>query len=142
MEKLTVERTIWVDAPTERVWQAITQPKHLEQWFAPGCPWEIPALKVGERIKFYNTPTEILQATIEVVDPPKQFTLRWHDDPTYPDSNMVTTFSLRPENGGTRATIIESGYETLPEHIRQQHMAMAGEGYTASMEALKSFTEN
>ena len=83
MEQLVVERTIWIAAPRERVWRAITEPQQLEQWYATGCPWEIPALQVGATVKFYNTDTDVQLAMIEVVAPPHQFTLRWQ--PNQPD---------------------------------------------------------
>jgi uncharacterized protein YndB with AHSA1/START domain len=35
MEKLVVERSIWIAAPRERVWQAVTDPEQLAQWFLP-----------------------------------------------------------------------------------------------------------
>ncbi len=70
METIAVERTIWINAPRERVWQAITDPKQLSQWYAPGCPWEIPTLQAGAAIKFYNTDTDIQPGIIAVVDPP------------------------------------------------------------------------
>jgi uncharacterized protein YndB with AHSA1/START domain len=44
---LAAERTIWIDAPRERVWRAITTPEQLNQWYAPGSTWEIPTLRMG-----------------------------------------------------------------------------------------------
>jgi uncharacterized protein YndB with AHSA1/START domain len=35
MEQIKVEHTIWIDAPRERVWQAITDPANLAQWLLP-----------------------------------------------------------------------------------------------------------
>jgi uncharacterized protein YndB with AHSA1/START domain len=141
MEKLVVERTIWIAAPRERVWPAITEPAQLERWYAPGCPWKIPALQVGATATFYNTATETLLATLEVVDPLRQFTLRWQPEALYPDTTLVTTFLLEEENGGTRVTITEAGYETLPEEIRQKRFDETGEGYGISMENLKAYVE-
>jgi uncharacterized protein YndB with AHSA1/START domain len=141
MAKLTVERSIWVAVPRERVWLAITEPAQLERWFAPGCPWAIPALQVGATATFYNTATEPLLATIEVVDPPRQFTLRWQPEASYPATTLVTTFLLEAENEGTRVTITEAGYETLPEEIRRQRFDETTEGYSMSMENLKAYLE-
>jgi uncharacterized protein YndB with AHSA1/START domain len=141
MEKLTVERSIWIAAPRERVWSAITEPAQLERWFAPGCPWEIPALQVGATATFYNTVTETLLAIIKVVNPPRQFTLRWQPEASYPATTLVTTFLLEAENGGTRITITEAGYETLPEDIRQKRFEETSRGYGMSIESLKAYVE-
>lgn len=105
MEAIAVEHSIWIAAPRERVWQAITQPEQLEQWYAVGCPWEIPSLKTGAGVKFYNTPTDILLANIEAVDPPGRLNLRWQPDDMYPDVALINTFLLAEENSGTRITV-------------------------------------
>ena len=143
MEKIAVERTIWINAPRERVWNAVTQPEHLNQWYATFYHWDIPALNVGTTVKFYNkdNPADMQIATIEVVDPPCQFTVRWQPDKEYPEMTLVTSFMLDEENGGTRATISESGYESLPAEVRQQWLDATGGGYTLSMENLKAYAE-
>jgi uncharacterized protein YndB with AHSA1/START domain len=139
MAKLTVERSIWIAAPRERVWQAVTEPAHLEQWYAVGCPWEIPALEAGATVKFHNTSTEILSASIEVVDPPCQLTLRWAPEPD--GTLIVTSFLLANENGGTRMTVTESGYDSMPEGERHKRADETGAGYAMSIENLKAYVE-
>jgi len=143
MEKIAVERSIWIDAPTERVWQAVTEPEQLNRWYATFYHWDIPALRVGETVKFFNkdNPSDVQVATIHVVDPPREFTLRWEPNPQYPEVTLVTSFLLQAENGGTRATILESGYENMPIAERQAWLDATGEGYTMSMENLKAHLE-
>lgn len=96
-------------------------------------------------MKFYNKApekhTDLQIATIEVVDPPRQFTLRWHSSQEYPAVSLVTTFLLVEENGGTRVTHHESGYESIPAAERQQWLDATGAGYTLSMENLKAHLE-
>jgi uncharacterized protein YndB with AHSA1/START domain len=139
VEALTIRRAVWVAAPPERVWSAITEPKQLEQWYAVGCPWEIPALQVGAQVRFYNTPADIVNATIEVVDPPRQFSLRWEPEPS--GALLRTAFTLSAENGGTHVTISESGYEGLPASERQSRFDQVSEGYHMTMENLKAYLE-
>ena len=95
MEKISVERSIWIEAPIERAWRAITDAAQLEQWFAPGCRWEIEALQIGATVKFYNTPDDVILHTIVVLDPARQFALRWFEQENMP---MLTTFLLTEEN--------------------------------------------
>jgi uncharacterized protein YndB with AHSA1/START domain len=141
METIAVERSIWIAAPRERVWRAITDPEQLTQWYAPGCPWDIPALQVGATVTFYNTDTDIQRGTIEVVAPPHQLTLRWQPDQTYPATTLVTTFLLAEEHSGTQVTIIEAGYESLPENVRQHRLDETAQGYGESLELLKVYLE-
>jgi uncharacterized protein YndB with AHSA1/START domain len=143
METLAVERSVWVAAPRERAWSAVTEPEQLNRWYATYYHWEIPALEVGATIKFYNKDknTDMQLATIEVVDPPRQFTLRWQPDREYPAMTLVTTFMLEEENNGTRVTLIESGYESMPDDVRQQWLDEVGKGYAMSVENLKAYLE-
>jgi uncharacterized protein YndB with AHSA1/START domain len=142
-QTLAVERSIWIAAPRERAWEAVTEPEHLDQWYATHYRWEIPALQVGTTVKFYHKDdnSDMQIATIEVVDPPRQFTLRWQPDKQYPAMTLITTFMLEDENDGTRVAISASGYEAVPEDERQQWIAATGGGYTMSMENLKAYLE-
>jgi uncharacterized protein YndB with AHSA1/START domain len=141
METLAIERSILIHALRERVWEAITQPEQLEQWYAPGCPWEIPALQPGATIKFHNTDVDIQLATIEVVEPLREFTLRWQLDPMHPGLTLTNRFLLEPENDHTRVTASQAGYESLPEDMRQGQLDQDADAYTAIVESLKRHLE-
>lgn len=141
MKRVTVECSIWIAVLRQLVWRAVTEPNQLEQWYAPGCPWEIPNLQVGAVVKFYNTSTDIQVAKIEVVEPLHRFTLRWQPDPMYPAASSVNTFLVEDENGGTRVTVTQTGYESLPEDVRQQQIDQDAEAYMAIVESLKAYLE-
>jgi uncharacterized protein YndB with AHSA1/START domain len=141
METLAIERSVLIAASPEVVWNAITEPGHLEQWYAPGCPWEIPALQEGATVKFHNTDTDIQLATIEAVKPLREFTLRWQLDPMHPGLTLTNTFRLEPENGSTRVTVSQAGYESLPEDMRQEQLDQDAGAYTAIAESLRTYLE-
>src|SRR5688500_1575168 len=141
MEVLAVERSVLIDAPRQRVWEAVTDPAQLKEWYAPGCPWEIPALQPGATIKFHNTDTDIQLATIEVVKPLQEFTLRWQLDPAHPGITLLNSFLLEEENGSTRVTVSQAGYESLPDGMREEQLRQDADAYTAIAESLKSYLE-
>jgi uncharacterized protein YndB with AHSA1/START domain len=141
MEQIAVERSIWIAAPRERAWRAITDPVQLEQWYAPGCPWEFPSLHVGATVTFYNTDTDIQRGTIEIADPPRQLTLRWQPDPMYPTAALLNTFCLGEENNGTHVTVTQTGYESLPNDVRQTWVDADAGAYTTIVEHLKAYLE-
>ena len=76
MPTLTLERSILIAAPRQRVWEAITAPEQLAQWLMP------PAL--GAQLKTNDSgqlsvlmgPMEVGVALIENSDPPRQVTTR------------------------------------------------------------------
>jgi uncharacterized protein YndB with AHSA1/START domain len=141
METLAIERSVLIDAPRQRVWHAITDPAQLEEWYAPGCPWEIPALQAGATVKFHNTDTDIQLATIEVVNPLQEFALRWQLDPAHPGITLLNSFRLNEENDSTRLTVSQAGYEALPDGMREEQLSMDEEAYTAIAESLKDYLE-
>ena len=141
MEPLAIERSLLIRVPPLRVWGALTDPAQLEGWYAPGCPWDIPALQAGATVKFHNTDTDIQLATIEAIEPLRELTLRWHLDPAHPGLTLLNSFRLQEENEGTRVTVSQSGYESLPDDIRQAHLDQDAEAYTAIVESLKNYLE-
>ena len=142
MEKLAVERSVLINVPRQRVWRALTEPEQLEQWYAPGCPWEIPALRAGATVKFYNTDTDIQLARIEAVEPLRELTLRWQLDDSDPGTSLANSFRLEEEKSGTRVIVTQSGYESLPEAMRQQQLEQDEQAYTAIVESLKTYLES
>ena len=100
MEPIGVVRSIWIAAPRERVWQAITEPDQLEQWFLP--PALGAKLKSGAEGKLVICmgPLEVEVAILEAGQAPRQVTSR-----SLPDSLIATTYTLDEANSGTRDTI-------------------------------------
>jgi uncharacterized protein YndB with AHSA1/START domain len=145
MEKLTVEYTIWINAPRERVWQAITDDEQIVEWWAD--KWEIPTLEVGATIKFGSDADPALAenpmlATIAVVDRPREFVIQWPPQPQYHSIPATTRYLLEEENGGTRVTVSETGFEALPEDIRQHQYEGTAKGYATVMANLKAYLES
>lgn len=138
MEPLSVERSIWIKAPRQRVWQAITDSQELQQWW--GDYWEITRLEVGAIVKFGEVDDPML-ATIDVLDPPRQFSILWPPQPQYHSIQIFTTFVLAEEKDGTRITVTETGFEALPDDMRQTRFDQTAKGYSTVLEALKGLLE-
>lgn len=139
MEKLGVERSIWIKAPRERVWQAITIDQQIRKWWADY--WAIPTLEVGATLKFGTEDNPIL-GTLAVVDPPRELAIQWPPQAQFYSLTTVTRYILEEEAGGTRITVSETGFETLPDIVRQQRIEQVGQGYTTVMQNLKTYVEN
>jgi uncharacterized protein YndB with AHSA1/START domain len=139
MEPLKVERSIWINAPRERVWRAVTETEEIKQWWG-NDDWEITALEVGATVKF-GDPDDLLLATVAVVDRPREFSIQWPPQPQYHSIAMVTTYRLEEENGGTRVTVTETGFEALPDDIRQKRFDSTAQGYETVLADLKVYVE-
>jgi uncharacterized protein YndB with AHSA1/START domain len=132
METIGLKRSIWIDAPRERVWQAVTVPEQIAAWFAPGASFtqngDIISVRVGDM--------DMEVAVVEVIDPPRQLTTR-----NLPDRSIATIYLLEEENGGTRFTVIERGLESLPEDARQQHLDQDSKGWKMALENLQAYID-
>ncbi len=132
MEAVVIKRSIWINAPRERVWQAISVPEQIAAWFAPGITFKnenniISILMDGQYVDV---------AWVEVVEPPRQFTTRG-----LPDKLISTTYLLEEENGGTRFTVIESGLESLPAEDRAKHLEQDSAGWELALANLNAYIE-
>ena len=105
--------SVLINGNKETVWDAITNEGKLLQWYAPGSPWKIPTLTVGEKVTFtlmpsaHNNLTEEYQMslTIEKVIPYREFAL-------YLDSqHLLLSFILGEDVNCTTVTINSGGYD-------------------------------
>jgi uncharacterized protein YndB with AHSA1/START domain len=137
-KKIMVERSVWIDAPRERVWQAVTDPAQIEKWFSPGQAWTMTALEPGGRFFIYDAENKVEMYTqmIEVVDAPQRYVTR--SVPTPPEQSHVSDWTLREEKGGTRLTITYSGYELEPEDGRNASIEQTAFGFGMMMENLRA----
>ena len=109
-----IEQDVFIAAPVSRVWEVVTEPRHVGMWFGNGEPAEI-ELCPGGRIVFDHGDHGKLPAVIEKVDEPNLLSFRWAADDTdgrEPSSTNATLVELilEPEGEGTRLRIVESGF--------------------------------
>lgn len=132
MEAVTVKRSIWINAPRERVWKAVSEPDQIAAWFAPGTEFKMEDNTVSILMDGQWLPV----ASIEVVDPPSELTTRG-----LPDKIIATSYILEEENGGTRFTVIEKGLESLPAEDREKHLEQDSAGWELALGNLNAYIE-
>jgi uncharacterized protein YndB with AHSA1/START domain len=132
MEKRVLERSIWIATPRERVWQAVTDPAQIAQWFAPGTVFS----QKGDTICIRIGEADVAVAVVEVFDPPRRITTR-----SLPDRVMTTTYTLEEENGGTRFTVTEAGFEALPEDARKARLDQDDKGWEMALANLQAYID-
>jgi uncharacterized protein YndB with AHSA1/START domain len=97
-----VEREITVPVDPERAWRMVTEPEHLEQWFAdrveldhiPGSPVRVVSDDGAER-----------HGVVEEVDAPRRLRFVWYAPPDGPPSSVE--IEVVPDQGGSRISVIE-----------------------------------
>jgi uncharacterized protein YndB with AHSA1/START domain len=117
--EFTIKRTVTIAAPLEKVWAAITEARHIVQWFGQVAVLDNVAIGAGGVFGFDGFGE--FPVLIEELDPPRTIAYRWSNenaravDPVDPAHSTVFRFTLEPIAGGTQLTVVESGFATLAD---------------------------
>jgi uncharacterized protein YndB with AHSA1/START domain len=136
MEKLTVERSIWIGAPRERVWEAITDPEQVMHWFVPNLPYGVMKRDDNGKITVHIGEMGMDFVIHEVVDPLRQVTSR-----TLPDRLITTTYILDEERGGTRVTVTTAGFELLLSDAGEDRLAQSSAAWEQTLKNLAAHVD-
>jgi uncharacterized protein YndB with AHSA1/START domain len=129
-------KTIELKAPVSRVWRALTDHVEFGQWFRVKLdqPFAPGAVSTG-KMTYPGYEHYPWLAVVERMEPERLFSFRWHDvdaksgiDVAKQPTTLVE-FRLEPTEGGTRLTITESGFESLPDHRRLEVLRGNTEGW-------------
>jgi uncharacterized protein YndB with AHSA1/START domain len=142
MATLDITRSIDIKAPVAKVWAALTEPDLIAQWF--GDTAEFDPSPGGAGVFGWNDqaagPFRVL---VEHIDKPKTLVYRWARDADVdpvPGNSTVVRFDLTEIEGGTRLTVLETGFEQLSDP-RSAHDANT-EGWRAELAELVEFVES
>ena len=137
----TLEHQLWIAAPRERVWDAITQTGHIKHWWGAEGYAEITELVPDAAIKFETGDGPIF-ATIRLINPPHEFVYEWPPHPRYFSVPFVTRYILDEEDGGTQVTFSESGFSAWPDdEVRQARYERINGEFRMVLENLKAYLE-
>jgi uncharacterized protein YndB with AHSA1/START domain len=134
-----VRRVLEIRAPRERVWTALTQPEELVRWF-PTERAEID-LRTGGAARFEWEDSSD-EAIVDVVEPPVRLVFRWRPAGLdRPYTAVSFTLEEMPGGTGTRLTLVESGFSSLPDQIAQQSQEGNDAGWANELAELRAYLE-
>ncbi len=99
----SVVRTVVLDAPPERVWEAVTEAAMLSEWLAPEVELEP---HEGGAVLCRFADGEERRGEVELVEEAERLAFSWHRDGAAPSR---VELALDAVAGGTRLTVIETG---------------------------------
>jgi len=112
----SIEREIHIEAPPEVVFEVLTSPEHIKDWWEPGeVTLDARPGGAGEIVWGARSSPDGHVATLTVVDvvPPRLFSFRW----VYPDgavagpgNSLLVTFEIRPSDTGSVLLLTETGF--------------------------------
>jgi uncharacterized protein YndB with AHSA1/START domain len=141
-----IEKSIELNAPVSRVWQALTDHRQFGEWFRvhldapfqPGQPSTGHITHPGyEHVRW--------EAVIQKLEPEHTFSFTWHPyaiDPAVDYSHETPTlveFNLTPTSTGTLLRVTESGFENIPAARRPKAFLMNDGGWAAQMRNIEAY---
>ncbi len=143
-----IEKSVDIDAPVERVWRALTEPAQFGAWFRVRIDT---GFVVGEPARgqilvpgYEHLPWEV---RIVAMEAPRLFAFTWRPYAVEPgvdysaETPTRVEFTLSPTATGTRLTVVESGFENVPEHRRAEAFRMNEGGWAAQVKNIKAYVE-
>ena len=115
MDYETIERAIEINASPETVFEVITSPEHVKQWWPDDAVIDPTPGAVGHLV--FGDPSspdaQVPELTVVDAQPPRLFSFRW----VYPEgesategNSLLVTFELEPQGTGTLLRMSETGF--------------------------------
>ena len=140
-DERTLETSVTIDAPMQRVWAALTTPEQIRRWFfgvQTESDWSVGS-ELVHRGEYDGKPYEDKGKIVEIEPPRRLVHTHWSPMsgvPDDPSNYQEVTWSLTPLNGGTELTV---GETNLPS---DEAKATSEQGWVAALGALKGLLED
>jgi uncharacterized protein YndB with AHSA1/START domain len=146
MESNRIEKQIIIAAPISRVWRALTDHQQFGEWFRVKLDGPFVAGKPSTGFITWPGYEHLRwEAVVQTIEPELYFSFAWHPyavDPNRDYSAETPTlveFTLKPSNGSTILTVVESGFEHIPAERRAECFLRNGNGWAQQMENINTY---
>jgi uncharacterized protein YndB with AHSA1/START domain len=154
-----IEKHFELRASLDRVWRAISDAEEFGRWF--GVRFDGPFV-AGSSVTAAITPTIVddeiakrqeshagVKSTWQIVavEPKRRFAYRWHPFAIDPDSDYdgepttLVEFTLSEIPDGVLLTIVESGFDAIPEARRSASFEANAEGWAIQTDLVRRYLE-
>ena len=141
-----IEKEIVLRAPRSRVWRALASAEEFGAWFGMKLDGVFaPGARVHGRMTTRAHEHVTIDIAIEQMDPEKRMSYRWHPyavEPGVDYSNEPTTlieFQLEEVADGTRLTVVESGFDSIPAARRAEALRMNDAGWAEELQNIARY---
>ena len=117
-----IRRSLLLEAPIELVWSYLTESDKLAEWLMPNTFQPIAGHDFTMRCAPMDGSSGIVQAKVMEIEAPRRLVYSWIID--VPPLETLVAIDLKPEESGTRLTLVHSGWEGLADdaiHVRERH---------------------
>jgi uncharacterized protein YndB with AHSA1/START domain len=141
-----IEKEVTLDAPRSRVWRALTDVAQFGAWFGVNLASPFaPGAEVTGTLANPKYAHITMHLWIETIDPERYFSFRWHpyaieEGVDYSaEPTTLVSFTLEDAGHGTKLTIVESGFDAIPESRRAKAFASNSNGWTIQAENIRKY---
>ncbi|PXX70992.1 uncharacterized protein YndB with AHSA1/START domain [Nocardia tenerifensis] len=116
MEYGRIERSMYVDATPEVVYEVISSPTHLKEWWPDDAAYEPSPGSVGTLTWQNDTGHDAVSITVVDAEPHSLFSFRWThpaDEAAAVGNSLFVTFELAPSGDGTSVRMTETGFREM-----------------------------
>lgn len=143
-----IDRTIEIQAPPERVWQALTNTDELSAWFQVTIEGDIaPDREVWMTSVHPQHAGQRFRVHVTEMTPPRRLAWQWHPgeiDPSVDYSlepRTTVTFVLEPSARGTRLVVSETGFDAIALARRAKVYGDNRQGWAEVLVWLQKYVE-
>ena len=124
----SIEREIRVEAAPEVVYEVLSSPEHLREWWPDDADLEAKPGATGT-VSFGES--KVVALTVVEADPPRLFSFRWdyEGEVATVENSLLVTFELIPAGGGTLLRFAETGYDESAKSDEVYHDHTSGWDY-------------
>jgi uncharacterized protein YndB with AHSA1/START domain len=141
-----IEKQVTFDVPHSRLWRALTDVKQFSDWFGVSLEKAFtPGAEIAGKMRIKGYEHMTMSIWIETMEPERFFSFRWHPyaieqgvDYSAEPTTLVA-FTLEEVGAGTKLSIVESGFDAIPESRRAKAFSMNERGWTGQVENIRKF---
>ncbi len=143
-----IEKQIEIDAGVTRVWRAITDYREFGQWFRVDLegPFVVGEVARGQ-ITYPGYEHVTMEVIVEAIEPEHRFAFWWRPyaiDPNIDYSaepRTLVEFTLEETLSGTLVRVVESGFDRIPAHRRDEAFRMNDGGWAAQVKNIQNYVQ-
>jgi uncharacterized protein YndB with AHSA1/START domain len=143
-----IEKSIEIKAPVSRVWRALTDYREFGEWFRVKLegPFEVGKQSRGN-ITHPGYEHMVLELVVKAIEPESYFAYTWHPYAVDPDTDYTSEtptlveFRLEKSGDGTLLTVVESGFDKIPAHRRDEAFRMDDSGWAQQVKNIKNYAQ-
>ena len=143
-----IEKVVTLAAPVSRVWRAVTDHEEFGKWFrvALDGPFEVGEISRG-KMTYPGHEGVSWEVAVQCMDHERLFSFSWVPDSldaktdVSAESKILVEFRFEPTATGTRLTITESGFLSIPSPRRVEMMRDITEGWNVQAKNIAAHVE-